>query len=46
MDKLIEIQGLSYSADNGSIVFEDVNAEFYGGERVAIIGPLGSGKTT
>jgi len=46
MSKLIEIQGLYYSADNGSMVFEDVYAEFYGGERVAIIGPLGSGKTT
>ena len=46
MDKLIEIRGLYYATDSGAAIFEDVDAEFYEGERVAIIGPLGSGKAT
>lgn len=43
--KLIEINDLHYAVD-GNAVFEGINAEFYEGERVAIIGPLGYGKTT
>lgn len=46
MPKLIEIKGLCYAAGSGAAIFEDVDAEFYEGERVAIIGPLGSGKAT
>lgn len=46
MSKLIEIKGLDYALDNGTILFEDVDAELYEGERVSIIGPLGSGKAT
>lgn len=43
--KLIEINDLHYAVD-GNAVFEGINAEFYEGERLAIIGPLGYGKTT
>jgi len=47
LDKLIEIKGLYYyAAGSGAAIFEDVDAEFYQGERVAIVGPLGSGKAT
>ena len=44
--KLIEIDGLCYSGSNGFAIFEGVDAGFHTGERVAIIGPHGSGKTT
>ncbi len=46
MSKLIEIKGLCYATSSGAAIFEDVDAEFYEGERVAIIGSLGSGKAT
>lgn len=46
MSGLIEIKGLCYSTEGGVSIFEDVDAEFYQGERVAIVGPLGSGKAT
>ncbi|MEK7689357.1 MAG: ATP-binding cassette domain-containing protein [Deltaproteobacteria bacterium] len=46
MSKFIEIKNLYYTAASGNKIFEDVEAEFYEGERVAIIGPLGSGKAT
>ncbi len=46
MSKLIEIKGLYYATGSGAAIFEDVDAEFYQGERVAIVGPLGSGKAT
>ncbi len=44
--KLIEIDGLYYTAGNGFEIFEGVDEGFKGGERVAIIGPHRSGKTT
>lgn len=44
MSKLIEIKNLCYATGSGAAIFEGVDAEFYQGERVAIIGPLGSGK--
>lgn len=43
--KLIEIKDLYHVAGNGVVIFEGVDVEFYSGERVAIIGPHGSGKT-
>ena len=46
MSKLVEIKNLYYTAENGVTIFENVDAEFYEGERVGILGPLGSGKTT
>ncbi|MBI5745615.1 MAG: ATP-binding cassette domain-containing protein [Nitrospirae bacterium] len=46
IDKLIEISGLYYIAGNGIVIFEGVDAGFYSGERVAITGPHGLGKTT
>ncbi len=47
MSKQIEIKGLYYyAAGSGTARVEDVDAEFYQGERVAIVGPLGSGKAT
>ena len=46
MSKLIEMKNLYYTAENGVTIFENVDAEFYEGEKVGIIGPLGSGKTT
>jgi len=44
LNKLIEIKNLYYAAGNGIAIFEDVDAEFCGGEKIAIIGALGSGK--
>jgi phospholipid/cholesterol/gamma-HCH transport system ATP-binding protein len=41
---LIEIKGLFYETEGGISLFEDVNLEFWGGEKVAFIGPLSSGK--
>lgn len=46
MSKLIEARGLYYQTDSGALVFEGLDAEFYAGEKAAIIGPLGSGKAT
>lgn len=46
MSKLVEIKNLYYTAENGVTIFENVDAEFCEGEKVGIIGPLGSGKTT
>lgn len=46
IDKLIEISGLYYIAGNGITIFEEVDARFCSGERVAITGPHGIGKTT
>lgn len=46
MDKLIEISDLYYESDNGIVIFEGVDVEFYEGEMVAIIGSHGSGKTS
>ncbi|MBI5327202.1 MAG: ATP-binding cassette domain-containing protein [Deltaproteobacteria bacterium] len=46
MSKLIEIKNLCYTAENGIAIFENVDAAFYEGEKVGIIGALGSGKAT
>ena len=43
MPKLIEIKGLYYAEASGNIIFEDVDAEFCGGEKIAVIETHGSG---
>jgi ABC-type transporter Mla maintaining outer membrane lipid asymmetry ATPase subunit MlaF len=42
--KLIELKSLYYKAENGVSLFEEVDAEFHGSERVGIVGLFGSGK--
>lgn len=46
MSTLIEIKGLYCATGAGAVIFEGADAEFYEGEKVAVIGPLGSGKAT
>jgi len=47
MDVYIKVEGLTVSySKNGSPVFKDLDAEFYKGEMVLIMGPNGGGKTT
>jgi ATPase subunit of ABC transporter with duplicated ATPase domains len=41
-----EIQDLGFSYDDGVPLFKDVNLHLAAGERIAIIGPNGIGKTT
>ncbi|WP_297057282.1 ABC transporter ATP-binding protein [Thermosulfurimonas sp.] len=43
---LIEVQGLSFSRPGGREVFKNLHLRFRQGERVALCGPNGSGKTT
>lgn len=43
MPKLIEIKGLHYAEASGNKIFEDVDAEFCGGEKIAVIETHGSG---
>ncbi|MEE8185761.1 MAG: ATP-binding cassette domain-containing protein, partial [Thermodesulfobacteriota bacterium] len=40
----IEIKGLFFETEGGITLFEDVNLELRGGEKVAFIGPMSSGK--
>jgi cobalt/nickel transport system ATP-binding protein len=46
MDKVIEIEGLSFSYPDGQQALQEVNLVVHAGESVAIIGPNGAGKST
>lgn len=43
--KALEIENLSFSFD-GNNILKEINLELYGKDRVALLGPNGSGKTT
>jgi cobalt/nickel transport system ATP-binding protein len=43
---IFELENVSYSYPTGTKALENVNMEIYKGERVAILGPNGGGKTT
>ena len=42
----VEIEGLSFSYDKSKSLIEDLNLSVKPGQRVAIVGPTGSGKST
>ncbi|MDR0838135.1 MAG: ABC-F type ribosomal protection protein [Oscillospiraceae bacterium] len=44
-DEALVIKGLTKSYD-GRVLFENIDAEVHGGERIALLGDNGSGKTT
>ncbi len=44
--KIIITNGLSVSTETGKTIFDDVNLEISAGERVAILGENGTGKST
>lgn len=46
MDKVIEIENLSFAYPDGRQVLRDVTLTVYRGESVAIVGPNGAGKST
>ncbi len=46
MRPIVEIKGLCYRTGEGVVLFEDVDLLLCEGEKVAIIGPHGSGKST
>ena len=45
-DRIIEIEGLSYSYPDGTRALSGVNLEVFKGDCLGIIGPNGAGKTT
>jgi len=46
MDKVIEIENLSFTYPDGRQVLRNMNLTVYRGEAVAIVGPNGAGKST
>lgn len=46
MKNKISIQNLSFSYDNKSLIFEDINLNISSGEFVCLLGPSGCGKST
>ena len=46
MDALIDVRGLRFRYDDGTVALDGVDFQLYPGETVAIFGANGSGKTT
>jgi cobalt/nickel transport system ATP-binding protein len=46
MENLMEIQNVSYTYHNGKAALKNINVAFHEGERVAVVGNNGAGKST